>query len=81
MIRRTLRALRWPYALAIALWACGVPALRFDASAPDATLTCEQSCARRADAGCLEPALAARCVPTCEHVRAAGMYAPDRCRP
>ena len=78
MIRRTIVALRWPYALAVALYACGVPALRFDA--PYA-LTCEQSCAARADAGCLEAALASQCVPTCERIRAAGLVAPERCRP
>ena len=82
MIRYTFTALRWPVALTVALYACGVPALRFDATSPPASgLTCAQSCAARLDAGCLEPALASRCEAVCEHIRDAGLVAPVRCRP
>lgn len=76
-LRQVVRALRWPYALVLALAACASTH-----SAPSdgaARETCAAACARRQAAGCLEPRLAAACVATCEHARHAGVYAPERC--
>lgn len=37
---------------------------------------CEASCARRAELGCLEPALAAQCLPVCQRAAARRMFDP-----
>jgi hypothetical protein len=82
-LRRVVLAFRWPYALVFALGACqvinGAPPVDVG-RAPPSGETCEASCARRVASGCLEPSLAAACVPTCQRIRAAGLYSPERCR-
>lgn len=79
MIRRTLRVLRWPFAVAIALIACAPqspPASPEQDSGDGGGSFCERACNARAAAGCLEPALAAQCVPVCELSRERGVYRP-----
>jgi len=74
-----LLRVKWLYALGFGFIACA----HYPEPPPDVDAlgveTCVGSCARRARTGCLEPALQPTCVATCERIRAAGLYAPERC--
>lgn len=85
MIRRVARALRWPYAVVIGFVVACVPHTNSPDAGVDAAITipgdyCPKECAARALRGCVEPALAERCVPTCKLSLAHGGYVPcERC--